>query len=178
MIYRDIKMLGTYSCRKLWSEKYVLLLIKKMLLSFQWFYEGAGSKILNFVSVFVCDKQNSWKRGGEKVQIEKQMKTNGKVIHRMFKKGKLRIGRTMKACMNRRLENYSNNYQIWWRYHQDWIYIHDFCVKYPSRSFSTEEKVKTDLKSFAFYFGPYRIYWTIYFLHILLNTPLDMGRRK
>lgn len=49
----------------------------------------------------------------EKVQIEKQMKTNGKVIHRKFKKGKLRIGRTVKACnMNRRLENYSNNYQI------------------------------------------------------------------
>lgn len=41
------------------------------------------------------------------------------------------------------------------------IHPHDFGSKSPSSLFSTEKEVLIDLNSFAFHFGPSRVYQTI-----------------
>lgn len=80
MIYWDIKMLGRYSCRKIWGEKPVLWLIKKRLQTLQWVQEGDGFKILNFVFMCVISRTDGTEE--RKHDTEKQMETNDKLIHR------------------------------------------------------------------------------------------------
>lgn len=82
MIYRDVKKLGRYSCRKPGDEKPVLWLIKKI---FQRVLKGAGFNILNVVFICVWSAEKLGQRSGSTTEKSRQKQMTNLYIESLRK---------------------------------------------------------------------------------------------